>query len=416
MRGITQSDGRSSILGTNPATGSRFLFVKLVIRVKLLPTPQQASALQATLHACNEAANHASRCAFTTGIKRNRELRTQIYAQLKDRWGLGAQAAQHVIKKTCDAYAALAGGLKAGTFGRPGSKRRAKATGKPITFRPDAAQPYDDRMLSWQTEQRTISIWTVQGRMKRIPYTGQEDQLVLLARRRQGESDLIQQNGHWYLLATIDLPEPPENPAPQGFIGVDLGIENIATTSTGKRHSGRQTNRTRENDRRLRRDLAKKNTRSAKRRAKRNAGKQARRTRDINHKISKHIVAEAQRTGRGIALEDLSGIRERARLKKPQRVTLNSWAFGQLGSFIAYKARKAGVPVVYVNPAYTSQECSQCHHIDKRNRPRQAVFTCRSCGFVEHADLNASHTIAQRGWWMWVRGAESQVPVLRLVA
>ena len=63
-----------------------------------------------------------------------------------------------------------------------------------------------------------------------------------------------------------------------------------------------------------------------------------------------------------------------------------------------------------------SQECSQCHHIDKRNRPRQAVFTCRSCGFVEHADLNASHTIAQRGWWMWVCGAESQVPVLRLVA
>lgn len=111
-----------------------------------------------------------------------------------------------------------------------------------------------------------------------------------------------------------------------------------------------------------------------------------------------------------------TGIRERARLKKPQRVTLNSWAFGQLGSFIAYKARKAGVPVVHVNPAYTSQECSQCHHIDKRNRPRQAVFTCRSCGFVEHADLNASHTIAQRGWWMWVCGAESQVPVLRLVA
>ncbi|MFF5476793.1 RNA-guided endonuclease InsQ/TnpB family protein [Streptomyces sp. NPDC012935] len=390
--------------------------MKLVIRVKLLPTPQQASALQATLRACNEAANHASRHAFTTGTKRNRELRALIYLQIKERWNLGAQAAQHVIKKTCDAYASLAGNLKAGNLGHPGSKRHTRATGKPITFRPDAAQPYDDRMLSWQPEQRTVSIWTVQGRMKGLPYTGQEDQLQLLANRRQGESDLLHQNGQWYLLATIDVPEPPQNPAPRGFVGVDLGIENIATTSTGRRHSGRQTNRIRENDRRLQRDLAKKNTRSAKRRAKRHAGKQARRIRDINHKISKHIVAEAQRTGRGIALEDLSGIRERARLKKPQRVTINSWAFGQLGSFIAYKARRAGVPVVHVTPAYTSQECSHCHHIDKRNRPHQAVFACRSCGFVEHADLNASHVIGQRGWWVWVCGAESQVPVLKLVA
>ncbi|MFB6850271.1 RNA-guided endonuclease InsQ/TnpB family protein [Streptomyces sp. NPDC056373] len=237
----------------------------------------------------------------------------------------------------------------------------------------------------------------------------------LLAHHRQGESDLTSQNGHWYLLATIDIPERPTQ-APQGFIGIDLGITNIATASTGHRHSGRRLNRSRQNDRRNRDNLAKKQTRSAKRRARRRAGKEARRTRDINHKISKHIVTEAQRTGRGIALENLGGIRERARLKKPQRVTIHSWAFAQLGAFIAYKARRAGVPVVHVHPAYTSQECSRCHHIDKRNRPAQAVFSCRNCGFVEHADLNASHVIAGRGWWTWVCGAESQVPALTLIA
>ncbi|MGW0626043.1 RNA-guided endonuclease InsQ/TnpB family protein [Streptomyces sp. NPDC002758] len=258
-------------------------------------------------------------------------------------------------------------------------------------------------------------MWTTKGRLKHLPFTGDDHQLQLLARYRQGESDLLCQGGRWYLLATLDVPEAPQNPHPHGFIGVDLGIANIATTSTGHRHSGRKLNRTRENDRNLRTRLQRKRTRSAKRRAKRHAGKEARRTRDINHKISKHIVAEAQRTGCGIALEDLSGIRERARLKKPQRVTINSWAFGQLAAFIAYKARRAGVPLVHVNPAYTSQECSQCHHIDKRNRPSQAVFTCRSCGFVEHADLNASHTISRRGWWTWVRGAESQAPALTLV-
>lgn len=385
------------------------------MRIKLLPTPQQASALAATVHACNEAANHASEIAHTNGITNNRALRAETYTHIKTNWHLGAQAAQHVIKKTCDAYAARKGSLKAGLFGRPDSKRHTAATAKPITFRTNAAQPYDDRMLSWQMEQRTISTWTTKGRLKRIPFTGSDHQLQLIAEYRQGESDLITRNGQWYLLATLDLPESPQNTDPQGFIGVDLGIANIATTSAGHRHSGRKLNRTRQNDRNLRTRLQKKGTRSAKRRAKRHAGKEARRTRDINHKISKHIVAEAQRTGRGIALEELKGIRERARLKKPQRVTINSWAFGQLTDFIAYKARRAGVPLVHVHPAYTSQECSRCHHVDKRNRPSQAVFTCRSCGFVEHADLNASHVISQRGWWTWVRGAESQVPALTLV-
>ncbi|MGW3283952.1 RNA-guided endonuclease TnpB family protein [Streptomyces sp. NPDC001002] len=117
----------------------------------------------------------------------------------------------------------------------------------------------------------------------------------------------------------------------------------------------------------------------------------------------------------GIALEDLGGIRERVRLKKPQRVRLHSWAFHQLGQFIAYKAKRAGVPVVHVDPAHTSRQCSQCHHVDRRNRPSQAVFVCRSCGFAEHADLNASHNIAARGWCLWVRGARSAAPARTLV-
>lgn len=257
----------------------------------------------------------------------------------------------------------------------------------------------------------TVSIWTVSGRLKRVAFAGHPEQLDLLARYRRGESDLLCQNGAWYLIATCEVPEVEENSVPDGFVGVDVGIVNIATTSTGRRHSGRRLNRKREHDRKLRCRLQQKGTKSAKRRAKRLAGREARRARDINHKISKCIVAEAQRTGRGIALEDLTGIRERVRLKKPQRVTLHSWAFRQLGQFIVYKARRAGVPVVYVDPAHTSQECSRCHHIDKRNRPSQAVFHCRSCGFVEHADLNASHNIAARGWCAWARGAKSVAPV-----
>jgi IS605 OrfB family transposase len=115
--------------------------------------------------------------------------------------------------------------------------------------------------------------------------------------------------------------------------------------------------------------MAGKNTPSAKRRLRKRRRKEARRARDINHKIAKHVVAEAERTGRGIALEDLTGIRGRVRLRKPQRATHSSWAFAQLGSFIGYKARWAGVPLVYVDPAYTSRTCAECGHIDKRTGP-----------------------------------------------
>jgi IS605 OrfB family transposase len=393
--------------------------VKLVVRIKLLPTPEQALALEVTLRTCNEAANQLSCWAFGQKVISRAGLQALAYAELRAE-GLSAQPALHVIRKVADAYATLRANVRAGYLSRPGSRRHAKATGKPVVFRDGAAQPYDDRCLSWQVERRTVSIWTVSGRMKHIIFTGQEEQLDVLARYRQGESDLLCQNGRWYLIATCEIPEAEENPAPDGFIGVDLGIVNIASTSTststGKRYAGRQLNRRRAADRKLRTKLQKKGTKSAKRRAQRHAGKERRRARDINHKISKCIVAEAQRTGRGIALEVLTGIRERVRLRKPQRAAMHSWSFRQLGEFLAYKAKRAGVPVVYVDAAYTSQECSQCHHIGRRNRPSQAVFTCRSCGFVEHADLNSSHNIALRGWMAWVCGAQSTAPTLTLTA
>jgi putative transposase len=129
--------------------------------------------------------------------------------------------------------------------------------------------------------------------------------------------------------------------------------------------------------------------------------KEARFAADINHRISKRIVAEAQRTGRGIAVEQLGGIRARVRLRKPQRAAVHSWAFAQLGSFLAYKARQAGVAFIEVDPAYTSQTCHACGWVDKRNRRSQSAFECGRCGFVGHADHNAAIVIASRGVERW---------------
>ena len=180
-----------------------------------------------------------------------------------------------------------------------------------------------------------------------------------------------------------------------------MGIVNIATTSDGDRVVWRPVELVPRAQLRLRKRLQAKKTSSARRLLKKRRRKEARFAADINHQISKGIVAEAERTGRGIAVEQLTGIRDRVRLRKPQRAMLHSWAFAQLGSFLAYKAKQAGVAFVQVDPAYTSQTCSACGWVDKQNRRTQAAFECGRCRFVGHADHNAAINIAARGVERW---------------
>lgn len=387
------------------------LSVKIVTQVKLVPDAAQMSALWSTLRTVNDLANWVSGASFARGVPREYELRKYTYAHLKDR-GLGAQAAQHVIKKVCDAYAALHANLRAGNLGKKGSRRRIRIESKPIAFRAQAAQPYDDRCLSWQYDARTVSIWTTAGRLKGVRFVCSADAFKMLQRYRKGESDLVERDGAFYLIAVCEVPGAAHY-EPDGFTGVDLGIVNIATTSGGYRAAGRQLNRYRKRQLALRAKLQHKRTKSAMRRLKERSRRERRHVRNTNHITAKAIVTEAERTGRGLSLEDLRGIRTRVRLRKPQRVAFHSWAFAQLAHFIAYKARRAGVPLVFVDPAHSSNECARCGRVDRRNRTSQARFACRSCGVVAHADRNASHVLARRGQAVWNAGRESRVPAVR---
>lgn len=373
--------------------------VKLVVQVRLFPDAGQEAASQDTLTLGNDAANLASAEAYRARVFAKRALQRLTYRRLKD-MGLSAQPAIHVARKVAGAYATLKANIRAGNLGKPGSKRRRKAEAKPIVFRRDAAQPFDDRCLSWQMRSRTVSIWATAGRQAGIRFGCSDAQYAVLSAHRRGESDLVHRDGKWFLNATCDIPDV-EVKEPDGFLGVDLGIANIATTSAGTRHCGKGLNRVRHRNQRLRAKLQRIGTKSAKRLLKARRRKEARFAADINHRIAKQIVTEAERTGRGIALENLGGIRDRVRLRRPQRVTLHSWAFHQLRQFIAYKAARTGVAFVYVDPAYTSQGCSACGHLAKANRPNQSTFRCTSCGFAEHADVNAARNIAARGAADW---------------
>ncbi|TCO57050.1 RNA-guided endonuclease InsQ/TnpB family protein [Actinocrispum wychmicini] len=382
------------------------IVMKQVVKVRLLPTPAQASALLVTLHICNQAAIWLSKQMHRDQVWHKRDAQKHWYRTLRDRFGISAQPTIRVIGKVADAYATLRANLRARNYGPKGSERRRMVEAKPIVFRLDAAQPFDARCLSWQLpelgREGTVSIWTATGRLRSLRVLGSPAYLTLLRTSTIGETDLVYRDGQWLLHATIDVPQAPLQ-EPAGFLGIDLGIVNIATTSDGHRASGSRLNRYRKRQQRIRKRLQSKKTSSARRLLKKRRRKEARFAADLNHQISKNIVAEAQRTGRGIAVEELTGIRARVRLRKPQRATLHTWSFAQLGQYLADKAERAGIAFVQVDPAYTSQTCSQseCNYVDKNNRRSQASFVCGRCGFVGHADHNAARNIATRGGACW---------------
>src|SRR5262249_11385795 len=144
---------------------------------------------------------------------------------------------------------------------------------------------------------------------------------------------------------------PPPPAATSAYLGVDLGVITLAATSdgeflnhsTGPQHA--HINQVRARYSRFRQKLQKQGTKSGTRLLRKRSGRENRFARDINHGLSKALVSTAKGTSRGIALEDLQGIRERARAKgtvrKRQRRVLHRWAFFQLRAFIAYKAALA---------------------------------------------------------------------------
>ncbi len=114
---------------------------------------------------------------------------------------------------------------------------------------------------------------------------------------------------------------------------------------------------------------------------------------DLTHKASTTIVRYAKEHGLGIQLEDLQGIRKRARASISFKYLLHSWSYYGLQKQIEYKAKLLGIPVLLVDPSYTSQDCSKCH---LRGNRQGKLFKCPHCRHFDHADVNASFNIAMR--------------------
>lgn len=347
--------------------------MKLIARLALLPDAAQHGQLLAALERVNQACNSISRTAWGTKTFGKYSLQKLVYADTRSAYGLSANLTIRAISKVADAY-------------KLDDKR-------PRMFKPHGAIAYDYQIVSYRLKDMTVSLQVLGGRI-RLPFTCGDRARALLA-TQHGESDLIYRDGRFYLFAPCDVEEPTPDDAGE-FLGIDLGVTNIATDSDGTIYAANHLKNVRYRHRRLRQRLQKKGTKSAKRRLKALSGKEQRFATDTNHVISKRIVATAKGTGRGIGLEDLTHIRTRVTARHTQRATLHSWAFEQLRSFLTYKAGLAGVVVVAVDPRNTSRTCPACGVIDKRNRPSQAVFLCTSCGHSGHADVIAAGIIARR--------------------
>lgn len=345
--------------------------MKLAVQIQLVPDATTAAKLRSTVERTNEAANWVAGIAFAHQSANIFELRKLAYHEIRNRFGLSSQQAQLAIKAVSDAY------------------KRDKAIR--VEFRRHASIAFDVRTMSFKGIDR-VSLLTLEGRVV-VPFIlgkYQSERMELT----KGQCKLIlREDGKWFLVVTVEVPE--EAPIPvTDFIGIDLGIANIATDSDGNQHSGKAVDDVRRKHNLQRKRLQKKGTKGAKKKLKRVARKESRFRKHENHCISKHVVETARRTDRGIALEDLKGIRERVTARGGEaRNRLSGWSFAQLGAFIGYKAQLAGIPVVFVDPHYTSQTCPECGHRERSNRKNQSEFRCKACSYDQHADIVGARNI-----------------------
>lgn len=349
--------------------------MKIVVQIKLQPSIEQAEQLLTYMTAFNAAATEAARVGFEGKVFSQPSIHKRCYYDLRSKFGVSSQTAVRSIGKAVECFA------------------RDKT--KCPVFKPLGAVTYDERTFSFKGIDK-VGLLTMGGRII-VPYVVGEYFSGRL-HAMKGQADLVYRDDKFFLMCTADVEEPPIAEV-SVFLGVDLGIANIATDSEGERHTGEQVEKNRKRHARTRASFQRRGTKSAKRRLRKISGRQSRYQKQENHLISKQIVAKAKALGLGIAIEDLRGIRTRTEktARRKQRSRLSNWGFYQLRAFLTYKARLSGVPLVTVDPRNTSRTCFACGHCDKSNRKSQDRFLCTSCGHTDHADHNAAKNISRLG-------------------
>lgn len=202
----------------------------------------------------------------------------------------------------------------------------------------------------------------------------------------------ITKKGNKYIAQiAVEIPEPINTSVKT--MGVDLGIKIPAVCCTDDNEvrfvgNGRMNKYVRRYHHSRRKELGKDKKINA---LKKSNDKEQRWMKDQNHKISRYIIGFAIQKNVGIIrLEKLANISKQTRKSRKNNHSLSNWSFYRLASYIEYKANLVGIKVEYVNPAYTSQYCPNCRHI---NHAKDRKYDCSNCQYTGHRDIVGAKNI-----------------------
>jgi putative transposase len=381
------------------------------IRIQLKPTSEQTALLLQTMHEYTACFNEVCQLADTEKVSNGLDLHRLTYASHRASTHLPSQLICAARVKATEAIKSVLALRKKQVQGYQKRLKKAQKTGKPVKPLKLAKTPhsrlcairYDARSFRFDRQSRLVSLVHVQqpGQIRNratmsasVPVYYEQ---YLTALWQQDSADLLYRKGKFWLHMVVSCECPRPAPPPESqVIGVDLGINRLAVTSHPHFFGGKHVKETNNRYFRLRRALQAKGTKSAKRHLKKLSGRLKRFQADANHVTAKRIVSSCA-PGDTLVMENLTDIRERTQGRRKQRRAMSNWSFAQLQGFLAYKAAYKGVFVQFVDARYTSQACSKCGYIDKRNRICQSEFSCKSCGSQQNADLNAARNLATRG-------------------
>jgi len=362
----------------------------LTVSCKLQVTPEQVAVIDELLQAFADACEYTNR-TVKPGLTNEQAIQSLVYSDVRARFGLSSQLAIQAVRRVAS------------------NRKTAKQKGKPVRkFAPTSAT-YDERVFRFREHDWTVSLRLLGGRARFRLAIGNYQRGLLKGQTPKTGTLLKRQNGTYYINIQLES-QPPETEATDKVLGCDLGRTDIVVTSFGDKYSGKDITKVRDHYSHLRAKLqqkAAKGTRSSRRRCrellKRLSGKERRFQSHTNHTISYRLIQQAKQNYQAIALEDLTGIRERTNelpRTKVERRRSNSWSFYQLRQFLTYKCIKFGVKLVLVNPAYTSKTCHNCLHIHpvqgKSYRSGKS-FRCDHCSWSGDADLNGAINISVIG-------------------
>lgn len=244
-------------------------------------------------------------------------------------------------------------------------------------------------------------------------------QRLRLSRTVSGElrnATVTSERGKWFVSLQAEQPDVLPAAGLVPTLGVDLGVALFAATSDG--HKKQPLEAFKKQERRLRhaqravsrKQKGSRNRRKAVNRLARLHARIAARRNDWLHKLSTKLsdvhpviaiedLKVAAMTASAAGTEEAPGKKVRQKAGLNRAILNQGWA--EFRRQLEYKCAARGGAVVPVNPAYTSQTCSQCRHVSADNRKTQEQFECVSCGHTENADLNAAKNILAAGLAVW---------------